>query len=218
MQMTDDYAYEDDMGMLSSWVTQDLIKSRPYNGLTPSEMIISDQNSRILGIDDFSVEPTSAMDRKDLLAAYGPQPIPADLAKTMSPDGKAAVAGVNGRSLASGFWEPSVPQTKRNSDDIIPRDEESKPRSWMYDGPERNDASSVTRIMDDVGLPTSFKRVLGDAEAALVGITSDLTSSTSSEKSVSDIFLSDGRMRGLGSLLIIAAIIGIVFRALFGTK
>ena len=212
--MEEDYT-EADPALINSWVTKDLIQSKPYNGLTPSDMLVGDQNNRILGIDDFYSGPQSASERRSMLAAYGPQPIPSDLAASMSPNGVAGVAGVNGRSLTSGFWQPSFLENREETSS--PTTESSKlPKGWMYDGPPRSDAS-VTKMLDDLGFPTSVRGLVGDAEAALMGITSDLTSSTTSQKSVSDIFLSDGRMRGLGSLLIIAAVVGITFKALFGT-
>lgn len=210
-----DEDYMKDPSMINSWITQDLIKSKPYNGLTPSDMLVSDQNNRILGIDDFYAGPQSASERRSMFSAFGPQPIPAELASAMSPDGAPGVAGTHGKSLSSGLWQPSFLEN-REASVVEKKKEDDLPKGWMYDGPPRSNAS-VTKMMEQIGFPTSVQSLIGDAENAVMGITSDLTSSTSSEKSISDIFLSDGRMRGVGSLLIIAAVTGIVFKALFGT-
>ena len=207
----EDYT-NDDPALINSWVTKELLTSKPYNGLTPSDMLVSDQNNSILGINDFYNGPNNATERRSLYAASGPQPIPSDLASSMSPDGRPGVAGTNGRSLTSGFWQPSFLEHQSGPPSIEKPD---IPKGWMYDGPPRSDAS-VTKMLDDLGFPTSVRGLVGDAESALMGITSDLTSTTS-QKSVSDIFLSDGRMRGLGSLLIISAVVGITFKSLFGT-
>lgn len=77
-----------------------------------------------------------------------------------------------------------------------------------YDGPPPT-GKGVKDIVIALGLPPSLGTLVDDMQDAIVGITADLTGSDTTRSSLADIFTHNNRLRGIGSLLVIIAVVGL---------
>lgn len=84
--------------------------------------------------------------------------------------------------------------------------EEQKATAPEYDGPPPTNAA----LSQTLGLPGGWGSALDEMQNAVVGITRDLIGATTERSSVDEIFLSDNRLRGIGMILVLVAVVGIV--------
>jgi hypothetical protein len=91
---------------------------------------------------------------------------------------------------------------------------DSEPK--YFDGPKQT-GRTLGSIAQEYGLPTSVRQTVDDAEDAVLGVTRDLTQSTDTRESFYDIITKDNRLRGIGALLIIAAVVAFILKILAGT-
>jgi hypothetical protein len=84
-----------------------------------------------------------------------------------------------------------------------------------FDGPKQT-GRTIGSIAQEYGLPTSVRQSVDDAEDAVLGVTRDLTQKDTKE-SLYDIITKDNRLRGIGILLILAAVVAFILKILAGT-
>lgn len=85
-----------------------------------------------------------------------------------------------------------------------------------FDGP-RQSGRTLGTVAQEYGLPTSVKQTIDDAQDAVLGITKDLTQSQNEKVSLYEVFTKDNRLRGIGALLIIIAVVAFFVKILAGT-
>jgi hypothetical protein len=90
------------------------------------------------------------------------------------------------------------------------------PEPKYFDGPKQT-GRTLGSIAQEYGLPTSVRQTVDDAEDAVLGVTRDLTQSKDTKESFYDIITKDNRLRGIGALLIIAAVVAFILKILAGT-
>lgn len=90
------------------------------------------------------------------------------------------------------------------------------PEPRYFDGPKQT-GRTLGSIAQEYGLPTSVRQTFDDAEDAVLGVTRDLTQSKDTKESFYDIITKDNRLRGIGALLIIAAVVAFILKILAGT-
>lgn len=85
-----------------------------------------------------------------------------------------------------------------------------------FNGPKRT-GKTIGSVAENYGLPTSIQQTIDDAQDAVLGITGDLVRARENKTSVYEIITKDNRLRGIGSLLILVAIVGFLVKILAGT-
>lgn len=214
------------LGPPPSGITIDpaLYTEQPYNGLATSSEIILNQ-IKDLGIDLDGGDPQSG--GSDIV--NGVAPLTAEESKQLDigqPDDRENAI----RILAARPSRPLVRDTSRvylgmssAQTEGLARPATEEPGTWtdrrVYDGPPRRD-SSFGDALSAYGMPQSFGELFADAEEAFIGIVSDLNKAGGSgqEMSLADIFTKNDRMRGLGALFIVIALVGIVLQTLMVQK
>lgn len=91
-----------------------------------------------------------------------------------------------------------------------------EPEPKYFDGPKQTGRTLGT-IAQEYGLPTSIRQTFDDAEDAVLGVTRDLTQTKDTKESFYDIITKDNRLRGIGALLIIAAVVAFILKILAAT-
>lgn len=81
-----------------------------------------------------------------------------------------------------------------------------------YDGPTPT-GKGVSDLADTVGLPPSLGALFGDMQEAILGIAGDLMGSSTERESLADILTYNNRLRGLGSMCVIIAVVGLMLDA-----
>lgn len=184
----------------------------PYNGLTASSDIILDQ-MRKYGIDlENSIEPDGA----DLTVTENAARLTAEestLYDLRNTDERSDAV----RTLVS---QASVPIDKYADNDPITtlygNQSSSAPvgkAEGVFDGP-KDKGNTFGDVLTSYGLPTSFGEVLSDAEEAFSGIIYDLNHIHENQTSVYEIFAKNNRLRGLGAIFIVIAVVSILFNNL----
>ena len=111
----------------------------------------------------------------------------------------------------------SLEQTVGTPGETPVDDTTSTPADPQYfDGP-RQTGKTVKTVAEDYGLPTSIKQTIDDAQDAVLGITKDLTQSQHEKVSLYEVITKDNRLRGIGALLIILAVVAFFVKILAGT-
>lgn len=108
----------------------------------------------------------------------------------------------------------SLEQTVGTPVASTPSPETSDPQ--YFDGP-RQTGRTVGTVAEQYGLPTSVKQTIDDAQDAVLGITKDLTQSQNEKVSLYEVITKDNRLRGIGALLIILAVVAFFVKILAGT-
>jgi hypothetical protein len=196
----------------------------PLNGLAKSSDILREQENLLSGgaYADIDAEPVKArLTASDLdVTPFGasPQGIPS-FERTaysqylerpaLNEDGSYAGKDDVLRPVAS----QGVDKARLNGKNAATDDE----RRIYYDGPAKN-AKGVSDIVTEVGgLSLSPGQLLKDAEDALLGIIHDLTRMYEDNLSLHDILVKNNRLRGLGSLLVVVAVVGLLLKLLVKT-
>jgi len=184
----------------------------PYNGLTASSDIILDQMKKY-GIDlENSVEPDGA----DLTLAQNAARLTEEesaLYDLRNTDERSDAV----RALVS---QASVPIDKYAENDPIKtlygNQSTSTPigkAGKVFNGP-KDEGNTLGDVLTSYGLPTSFGEILSDAEEAFSGIIYDLNHIHENRSSVYEILVKNNRLRGLGAIFIVIAIVGILLNNL----
>lgn len=100
---------------------------------------------------------------------------------------------------------PSSELVEEESDDI------------EYDGPVKT-GKTLKDLARDLGAPDSWATLIDEMQEAVIGIIGDLVNSTGERTSLADILGHENRLRGLGSLFILVAIIGLLIESLSGSS
>lgn len=201
------------------------LTQQPLNGLARSSDILAEQDRILRGetYADLSAEPIEPrLTASDLdVTPFGasPQGIPT-FERTaystylerpaLNEDGSYAGKDDILRPVPSGAVDKK--QLSISDDD----EDESRDKTIYYDGPAKN-ARGVEDITRVAGLNVSPGQLLKDAEDGLLGIIHDLTRMQRDELSLHDIFVKDNRLRGLGSLLVVVAVVGLLLKLLVKT-
>ena len=186
----------------------------PYNGLATSSEIILNQMKE-LGISLDSIEP----DGGDSTLTNNIQSLTPAESLEFDPQQSDEMNDAI-RALSA---QASVPIDKYAADDPITKlygSTETSPPSTgkkVFDGPEDKGAS-FGAILTSYGLPTTFGELLSDAEEAFVGILYDLNHIHESRSSVYDILSKNNRLRGLGALFIVIAMVGMLLNNLLVSR
>ncbi|MGA1563845.1 MAG: hypothetical protein ACO35C_04410 [Pontimonas sp.] len=182
----------------------DDLLSQPLNGLASATEIMNEQydiltsvnkplSSSELDVDAFKAVPASISDAEKPLYEL--------------------------KSTVSETFAPSTMETMPSMTDLIQQTTTPAPESTIkdyFDGPKRT-GKTIGSVAEQYGLPTSFQQTIDDAQDAVLGITKDLVRSGETKTSVSEIITKDNRLRGIGMLLIITAILGFFIKILAGT-
>lgn len=81
-----------------------------------------------------------------------------------------------------------------------------------YDGPEKT-GKTLKDLALDLGAPDSLGSVLDEMQEAIIGIVGDLVNNKGDRTSIADILGHENRLRGLGALCVLGALVGLVFDA-----
>jgi hypothetical protein len=79
-----------------------------------------------------------------------------------------------------------------------------------YDGPAKT-GKTLKDLAMDLGAPDSLGTLIDEMQEALLGIVGDLVNSTTDRTSLADILGHENRLRGIGALCVLAALVGLVF-------
>lgn len=82
-----------------------------------------------------------------------------------------------------------------------------------YDGPTPTGKGLLDLAMA-FGAPPSMSALLEDVQDAVLGVVNDLTGGTKERQSVQDIVLHNNRLRGIGAILVLVALVGIIVDSL----
>lgn len=173
---------------MASYIDEDLLQ-RPLNGLTTSTELLNEQYSILTG-------PKTITSTDLDVDAFKAQPV----------------------DVSTEMYE--IQQTVGNSDNIdaispsTPDVENTTPE--YYNGP-RHTGKTIGSVAKEYGFPTSVQQTIDDAQDAVLGITKDLTQSGEKKESLYDILTKDNRLRGIGALLIITAVVAFIVKILAGT-
>jgi hypothetical protein len=210
------------LGPPPSGITIDpaLYTEQPYNGLATSSEIILNQIKE-LGVDLDGGDPQGG--GSDIV--NGVAPLTAEESQQLDigqPDDREnAIRILAPRPSRPLIRDPSRVYLGMSSANAPATGGE--PGTWtdrrVYDGPSRTD-SSFGNVLNSYGMPQSFRELFTDAEEAFIGIVSDLNKAGGSgqEMSLADIFTKNDRMRGLGALFIVIALVGIILQTLMVQK
>jgi hypothetical protein len=207
------------LGPPPSGITIDpaLYTEQPYNGLATSSEIILNQIKE-LGVDLDGGDPQGG--GSDIV--NGVAPLTAEESQQLDigqPDDRENAI----RILAPRPSRPLIRDASRVYLGMSNAPATDEPGTWtdrrVYDGPPRKD-TSFGDALSAYGMPQSFGELFTDAEEAFIGIVSDLNKAGGSgqEMSLADIFTKNDRMRGLGALFIVIALVGIVLQTLMVQK
>lgn len=183
---------------MSLYVDNDLL-SKPLNGLATSTEILNEQYDIFSGTDGLVSSTDLDIDAfKSAPAALSPEEKELyELRQTINTETNPSVEA---RDLV---LRPSLV-------------EQNKMQPEYFDGPKWT-GRTVKTVAETYGLPTSIQQTIDDAQDAVLGITRDLTKSHETKTSLYEIITKDNRLRGIGALLIIAAVIGFIIKILAGT-
>lgn len=193
-----------------STIDESMYTNLPYNGLATSSEIILNQMKE-LGVELDETEPSG-----------GDSTLTQNIA-TLTPDESRELdlrqydeRDEAIRVLAS---KQSVPIDRSKGDDrgvdlagpTVTNITTSAPaaRTSFYDGPPETKRTLGT-VLTSYGLPKTFGELLSDAEEAFTGIVYDLNHIHENRLSIYDILVKNNRLRGLGAIFVVTAIIGIL--------
>lgn len=149
-----------------------------------------------------------ATDPPDLasLTPY-PQPDPTE-APTPIPSSKLPIVDdPNGLTRSE---ELVTPEPASSSETPTPSDPE-------YDGPPKT-GKSLKDLAMDLGAPESIGMLIDEMQEALIGIIGDLINNTGERTSIADILGHENRLRGLGALCILIALVGLAIDSTVGSS
>jgi hypothetical protein len=192
---------------------------QPLNGLALSSDILREQQKLVeQDIDAEPVKPLLTASDLDVTPfGASPQGIPTFeqtaysqyLEKpSLNEDGTYSGKDSILRPVVSGAVDKTTLKDKNTASD--------DDKKVYYDGPAKN-AAGVADIVERGGLNVSPGQLLKDAEDALLGIIHDLTRMHADNLSLHDILVKNNRLRGLGSLLIVVAVVGLLLKLLVKT-
>jgi len=84
-----------------------------------------------------------------------------------------------------------------------------------YDGPAKT-GKTLKDLALDLGAPESLGAVLDDMQEAIIGIVNDLVNNDGTRTSFGDIIGHENRLRGIGALMVLAALIGLALDTTVG--
>lgn len=180
--------------MAATYIDDDLL-NRPLNGLVSSKEIMNQQLNALSGTKTLTAVD---LDQDDFRA------VPADL----TPEQKR----VYDLKLTVGDGAETTPVLSAASTPVV----QSETQPQYFDGPARTD-QSIRTVAEQYGLPTSVRQTIDDAQDAVLGISKDLTQQSTEKKSLYEILTQDNRLRGIGALLVITAIVAFIVKILAGT-
>ena len=79
-----------------------------------------------------------------------------------------------------------------------------------YDGPAKT-GRTLKDLAMDLGAPDSIGTLLDEMQEALIGIVGDLVNNKGDRTSLADILGHQNRLRGLGALCVLCALVGMIF-------
>jgi hypothetical protein len=86
-----------------------------------------------------------------------------------------------------------------------------------YDGPDKT-GKTLKDLAMDLGAPDSVGTLLDDMQDAVLGIVGDLVNPNPERTSLAEILGHENRLRGIGALCVLVAIIGIVLDSAVGSS
>ena len=93
--------------------------------------------------------------------------------------------------------------------------ESDAPAEEEYDGPEKT-GKTLKDLALDLGAPESLSALIDDMQEAIIGIVGDLVNNKGDRTSIADILGHENRLRGIGALFVLAALIGLTFDSTVG--
>lgn len=174
---------------MTSYMDDDVL-GRPLNGLATSTEILNEQYNVLTGNETLR---STDLDADEFRAQ------PASVSREMF-ELKQTVGSFDPPGPSTALQQPSTMETG----------------PVYFDGPKKT-GRTIGSIAHEYGLPTSVRQTFDDAEDAVFGVTRDLTQSKDSKESIYDIITKDNRLRGIGALLIIAAVVAFILKILAGT-
>lgn len=79
-----------------------------------------------------------------------------------------------------------------------------------YDGPAKT-GRTLKDLAMDLGAPDSIGTLLDEMQEALIGIIGDLVNNKGDRTSIADILGHENRLRGIGALCVLCALVGMMF-------
>lgn len=101
--------------------------------------------------------------------------------------------------------EDKEEEVEKNKDTGDTEEEAEEPE---YDGPAKT-GKTLKDLALDLGAPESLGSLLDDMQEAIVGIAGDLVNNDGSRTGIADILGHQNRLRGIGALLVLVALVGI---------
>lgn len=95
--------------------------------------------------------------------------------------------------------------------------ETTPPDDVEYDGPDKT-GKTLKDLAMDLGAPDSVGTLLDDMQDAVIGIVGDLVNPKPERTSLAEILGHENRLRGLGALCVLVAIVGIVLDSAVGSS
>ena len=92
---------------------------------------------------------------------------------------------------------------------------EKKEEDVEYDGPAKT-GKTLKDLAVDLGAPDSLGTLIDDMQEAIIGIVGDLVNNKGDRTSIADILGHDNRLRGIGALCILVALVGMTFDSIAG--
>ena len=143
---------------------------------------------------DPTADPSTDPENLASLTPY-PQPDPTE-APTPIPSSKIAIDNPNGLTRSDELVTPDP--------SVAPKDA----KDAEYDGPSKT-GKTLKDLAMELGAPESLGTLIDEMQEALIGIIGDLVNNTGERTSIADILGHENRLRGLGALCILVALIGL---------
>lgn len=152
--------------------------------------------------DEWGEDPTEDPAEDPKLATLTPYPIPdPTMAPTPLPSSKIPLDSINALT---------------RSDELVGTPTPS-PEAAEYDGPAKT-GKTLKDLAMELGAPSSLGTLIDEMQDAIVGIIGDLVNNNGERTSVADIFGHGNRLRGLGALFVLVALVGLAIDSTVGSS
>lgn len=107
------------------------------------------------------------------------------------------------------------PNGLTRSDELVTGDTGATIQEHDYDGPPKT-GKTLKDLAMDLGAPESLGTLIDEMQEAIIGIVGDLVNNNGERTSIADILGHENRLRGLGALCILVALVGLAIDSTVG--
>lgn len=125
-----------------------------------------------------------------------------------------ALRAVDPRSLS---LTSETVQTSTAADFVGPQQNLDETDATEWDGPAPT-GKGISDLFESIGAPSSMSQLFEEMQGAVLGITSDLVGGNSERESITDILTHGTRLRGIGAMLVLIAVVGLALDAFAETQ